>query len=70
MSVERIDVADGKYTVVINGGGLHALRYGEPWQDLIGNKFVYCLATELQGARDEIKRLRAELERKQNHAKP
>lgn len=49
--IERIDVADGKYTVVIDNGKLFALRYGQPWQDLTGNNLVYWLATELQAAR-------------------
>lgn len=49
--VQRITVEGCKYTVVINGGDMHALRYGERWKDLTGDKFVYCLATELQAAR-------------------
>ncbi len=34
--IERVTVADGKYTVVIDGGKLTALRHGEPWRDLWG----------------------------------
>lgn len=51
---EKVDVCDGKYTVVIDGGKLTALRYGEPWQDLCGNNLVYWLAVELKLARDEL----------------
>lgn len=52
--VQRIVVEGGKYTVVINGGDMHALRYGERWKDLTGDKFVYCLATELLAARNAL----------------
>lgn len=55
----HISVADGKYTVVIDGGKLSALRNGETWRDLTGDKFVYCLAYELDEARQEIARLKA-----------
>lgn len=41
----RVDLEGGKCTVVMpNNGGLHALRYGEPWRDLTGDKLVYALA--------------------------
>lgn len=59
MTTERIDVEGGKYTVVVEeNGGLSALRNGEPWQDLTGNKLVYCLAAELQAERAKTERLR------------
>jgi len=41
----RIDLEDGKYTYLLDDiGGQQALRYGEPWRDLTGDKFVYGLA--------------------------
>ena len=49
--MERIDVDSGKYTVVIDGGSLTALRHGEPWRDLTGDKLIYWLAVELRDAR-------------------
>lgn len=57
MTVEytRVSVDNKKYTVVIGSdGSLTALRYGEPWQDVTGNKFIYCLAAELDAARKTI----------------
>lgn len=51
---ERIDVCNGKYSVIIDGGNLSALRHGEPWQDLCGNNLVYWLACELRDARAEL----------------
>ena len=48
----KIELENGKYTYVCyDDGRQHALRYGEEWRDLVGDKFVYCLAhrvTELQ----------------------
>ena len=49
--IYRVSVADGKHTVVIDGGKLSALRYGEPWRDLAGDNLVYWLAVELKAAR-------------------
>jgi hypothetical protein len=51
-TAETLDVEDGKYTLVRDGGKLEALRYGEKWRDLTGDKFVSALG-------QEIKRLRA-----------
>lgn len=51
----RIDVADGKYTVVgIEDGHLRALRHGESWRDLVGDGMVLALAQELQEARERL----------------
>lgn len=48
----RIDIEGGKYTVVMsNNGGLHALRFGEPWRSLTGDKLVYALAAEVERLR-------------------
>ncbi len=52
----RIDLEGGKYTFVNDGfGRISALRYGEPWRDLFGDKFVNALA-------QEVVRLKAEVE--------
>lgn len=60
---------EGKYTVVIpevNRDGqfdtnLHALRYGEAWQDLSGNNLVHSMAIELYESRELIHRLRGRI---------
>lgn len=58
MSANRIDVSDGKYSVVgIDHGRLHALRYGEAWRDLVGDNLVLALAQELDEARTKIRKL-------------
>ena len=39
---EKMDFADGKYTVINDNGKLTALRHGEPWgRDLVGDNLVY-----------------------------
>lgn len=54
----EITVGDGKYTVAQTPDGrLSALRNGEPWRDLTGDKLVLCLAQELDAARAEIRTL-------------
>jgi hypothetical protein len=61
VSAVRVEVADGKYTVVMEDDGrLTALRHGEPWQNLVGNKFVYSLAYELQESRDLVASMTAQ----------
>jgi hypothetical protein len=47
-----VTVSNGKYRVILPAeGGLHALRHGEPWRDLAGDKLVLALASELDDAR-------------------
>ena len=58
----RIDLEGGKYTYVLNDdepGSQYVLRYGEPWRDLIGDKFVYCMAAKIEEQAERIKELEA-----------
>jgi hypothetical protein len=55
-SYTSVEIADGKYEIrIYENGGLEAYRYGEFWQDLTGNKMVFCLAYELNEAREELR---------------
>jgi hypothetical protein len=48
----RVTVANGKYTVVLpEGGGLHALRYGEAWRNCMGDGLILALAQEVEALR-------------------
>jgi hypothetical protein len=48
----RVTVYDGKYTVVQSAnGGLHALRYGEPWRDCVGDGLILALAQAVEALR-------------------
>ena len=57
--MERLTLADGKYTVINDNGALTALRYGEPWRDLAGDNLLYCLFVELEMTRKERDALRS-----------
>lgn len=38
---ETMDFEDGKYTLVLSEDGhVTALRYGQPWREFIGDKFI------------------------------
>ncbi len=59
MTEERIDVADGKYTVVLRDDGTStALRYGEAWPAFAGvnqlDNLTCDLARDLQTARSAL----------------
>lgn len=44
----KIELEDGKYTVTYNKGELKALRYGEPWREMIGDKLMYAMFCRIQ----------------------
>lgn len=44
---------DGKYTIECCGGSMKALRYGELWRDLTGDKLIGALLAE----NDELRSL-------------
>ena len=59
---ERIDIENGKYTVVIDGGHIQILRNGEPWVGqepggFIASKAWIAAAYELQELRDKVAKL-------------
>jgi hypothetical protein len=59
-----VTVYDGKYTVqMTEKGRLTALRYGEPWRDLLGDGLVCALAGEVESLRNELTALRRDKER-------
>lgn len=51
---DKVELNDGKYTVVNDlseGGGFYALRYGEEWRNLAGDKLVYTMFCEIERLR-------------------
>jgi hypothetical protein len=59
----QVSVSNGKYTVILKeNGGTEALRHGEPWRDCCGDNLIYCLASELDEARQEVESLKGEIE--------
>lgn len=52
----KVTVYNGKYTVVQEPNGrVHALRYGEPWRDCVGDGLILALAQEIESLREQIK---------------
>ncbi|BAS11817.1 hypothetical protein AHiyo8_01200 [Arthrobacter sp. Hiyo8] len=48
-------IENGKYAVTgIETGRLEALRHGEPWRELTGDKLVLGLAQEIQELREQL----------------
>lgn len=46
-------VGDGKYTIVFEDGKLSALRYGEPWRDLVGDGMVLAMLQEIDFLKEQ-----------------
>lgn len=43
-----IILEDGKYEIIIeNGVPVEVKRYGEPWRNIIGDRFIQALVTRL-----------------------
>lgn len=49
-----IDVYDGKYTLVNDDKGFRALRYGEEWRSLVGDKMILSLCQEILKLREAV----------------
>jgi hypothetical protein len=49
----KIELDDGKYILTDEDGPLKALRYGEEWRDLTGDKMVSSLCYEIEQLRRE-----------------
>lgn len=54
----EVSLENGKYTVVQEpNGSVKALRYGEEWRDLTGDKLVLCLAQEVEALQEKVREL-------------
>mgnify|MGYP000872976592 FL=1 len=63
MTAERIDLNDGKYSVINDDGRLTALRYGEPWRNLSGDNLIYWMFVEIVNLKAEIAQMAETAER-------
>jgi len=50
----RVEIEDGKYTYIFKDGHSEILRYGEYWRDCVGDKFIYCMASEVESLRQQL----------------
>lgn len=60
-----LTICDGKYRYEYDKGQQRFFRHGEPWpamtDEMVGNKFIFCLASEFAEMTKERDALRAEL---------
>ncbi|USL89296.1 hypothetical protein vBBceHLY2_00020 [Bacillus phage vB_BceH_LY2] len=63
MSVRRVSVGDSKYTLELNEqtGEFKALRYGEEWQNLSGDKLALALFHRIEEQQEYIEELNERL---------
>lgn len=60
MAKQELVLEDGKYAVVFDDetGALKALRHGEPWRDLAGDKLVFALFSAVQELQRDLNSLK------------
>lgn len=57
----ELTFGDGKYTITgIETGNLQALRHGESWRSLVGDKMVLSLVQEIQHLRSREETTKSE----------
>lgn len=54
--------AEGKYTVIFEGGQLRAERYGTPWRSMAGDKLVLAMLQEVDDLKAKVTELESLLE--------
>ena len=60
----NIIIEDGKYEYrFYPDGNSEVLRYGEPWRDTVGDKLMYCMASEIEQLRARVVELEQSLSR-------
>lgn len=67
----RVDLCGGKFTYIRQDEPFkhEALRYGEPWRDFTGDKFIYAMGDEIERLRAEVERLTKERDEAVQHNK-
>jgi hypothetical protein len=54
----RLELGEGKYTYILHDDGRQeALRYGEPWRDLVGDNLVFHLGSTIETLQARVKEL-------------
>lgn len=57
----NVPIEGGKYRYVQTRTDSHIYRHGEIWQDVTGNKMIYCFAAEVAELREQLANARAAL---------
>jgi len=54
MATEKIELAEGKYTVCLDEDyTFYALRHGAPWRDMCGDGMIFSMFREIQKLRSK-----------------
>lgn len=54
--MNKIELDGGKYTLIEKPTGTwEALRYGEPWRDLVGDNLIHFLICKVQELEEKLK---------------
>lgn len=57
----KVELDNGRYTYIFDNGRQTALRYGEEWRNLNGDKLVYFMASEIDKQKEQIEILKSAL---------
>lgn len=64
----QVSLYEGKYTYERDDDGQQrALRYGEPWRDLVGDKFVAAMGYEIERLQVEVARVEGQRNASNRH---
>ena len=55
--MKPLELDDGKYTVIREGGSCIVLRYGEPWRDVTGDKCFNSLVTRIEDLQEQLDKM-------------
>lgn len=70
MTVNKHDFENGKYTLIQYGNrGVEAHRYGEPWREFIGDKFIGDLVDEFFAMKGKLDRVQKYAEEREAYGK-
>lgn len=59
--MDKIDIAEGKYTLLFDKGEMQALRYGAPWRDVTGDNLIYWMWAEIEKLKAKIEKMEGEV---------
>lgn len=51
----RVVLENGKYEVVIENGAMKALRHGEEWRNLAGDKLIFAMVCKIEDLQGDLR---------------
>ena len=65
--IDKIVLADGKYTVTHQSGFINAQRYGEPWRDMTGDNLMFYMVMRILDLEQRITDMQYEYSMRESH---